>query len=125
MTSKAALRGALQRALEHDERSAHRLSNAGTSVTFDVVDDESVAITLLLDREPPAISDDRGAEITITLHEGQAELFARGDLVVANCLMTGSIDYQGPVRKYLAVDPVLRHLLRQVSVRGEEHDGAS
>ena len=74
--------------------------------------------TLLLDRDPPELSDDGHAEITLELDSEQLEAFARGRLVVANCLMLGTAGYEGPIRKYLAVDPILRHLLRAVEDDG-------
>jgi hypothetical protein len=105
------LRGCLEGALELDERARHRLGKAGTSVSFRIAGDE--AVTLLLDRQPPELSSDNHAEIALDLDADQAERFGCGELVIANCLMLGTTAYDGPVRKYLAVDPILRGLLRR------------
>lgn len=108
----AELRAALERALGLGGRPVHRLGTAGTSITFEVGGDPAAAVTLLLDRQPPAIhSGDEAAEITIHLTAEQAVAFMQGELILPNALMSGAVRASGPVRRYLGADPVLRALL--------------
>jgi hypothetical protein len=108
------LRASLERALAMGGRPVHRLGGAGTSVTFHVAGGESV--TLLLDRRPPVVAPaGEPAESTVHLDAEQARQFARGELVLPNCLLSGTVDARGPIRKYLALDPVMRALLARSS----------
>lgn len=110
--SGAGLRERLERVLSSGDPRLNRLSAAETSVTFLNLDDRSASATLLLDRQPPIVaSGDEPAEITIELTGEQAIRFARGTFLLPNALIAGETTHRGPVRKYLAVDPVLRGLL--------------
>jgi hypothetical protein len=92
-----------------------RLSAAETSVTFQIADAPQSSATVLLDRQPPGLAGgDEPAEITIELTARQGVLFATGLLPVPSALLAGELPYRGPVRKYLAVHPVLRGLLAEV-----------
>lgn len=107
------LRDAVERALRGDERTSHRLAKAQTTVAFVVVDEPTESVTVLLDRRPPQVApDDEPAEVTFELTAAQAERFARGELHLPNAVLFGDVAAYGPVRKYLAKDPVLRALLR-------------
>ena len=118
---RAHLRERLTSALETDDPRIGRLGNAGTSVSFQVPDDPSQSVTVLLDRDPPAVlGGDEPAEITIELDAEQAERLARGGLSLPPALLAGKITYRGPVRKYLMIDPVLRALLADLD-GGEGH----
>ncbi len=93
-----------------------RLSAAGTSVNFQIADAPRSSVTVLLDRQPPSLAGgDEPAEITIELTARQGVLFASGLLPVPSALLGGQLPYRGPVRKYLAVHPVLRGLLAEVA----------
>lgn len=106
------LRPCIERALGLGGRPVHRLGSAGTSVTFRVLPAEELSVTLLLDRRPPAVVDgSEPAEITIELDADQAHRFSRGELVLPNCILRGEVACRGPVRRYLAFDPILRALL--------------
>jgi hypothetical protein len=108
------LRERLERALTDVGEASYRLSTARTTVAFVVTDDPASSVTLLLDRDPPCIaSDDEPAEITIELTAAQALRFASAELHLPLALMAGEVTARGPVRKYLARDPVLRALLRR------------
>ena len=97
----------------------HRLGSAGTSVTFRIVDTDQPPVTLLLDRHPPEVAGgDEPAEIVIELTPDQASTFARGELVIPNCVLRNQIGCRGPVRKYLSFDPILRGLLARAE-RGD------
>lgn len=111
----AQLRAALDRAFALGGRPVHRLGAAGTSVTIEVGDDPAAAVTLLLDRQPPAVHPgDEAAEITIHLTPEQGVAFTQGELILPNELMSGAVRASGPVRRYLGADPVLRALLARV-----------
>lgn len=108
----AHLRRNLERVLASGDARLIRLSAAETSVSFQTIDDPDASVTILLDRHPPVLADGHEpAEITIELTAAQATRLARGALLLPNALIAGDVRYTGPVRKYLAVDPVLRSLL--------------
>jgi hypothetical protein len=106
------LRARLEQVLATGDPRLARLAAAGTSVSFYNVDAPSASVTMLLDRQPPGLGGaEEPAEITIELTSKQVTRFARGALSLPPALVTGEAPYRGPVRKYLAVDPVLRGLL--------------
>lgn len=110
-----ALHAALERAIALGGRPVHRLGSAGTSVTFEVGGNAADAVTLLLDRHPPAVHPgEEAAEITIHLTVEQGIAFTQGELILPNALMSGAVSASGPVRRYLGADPVLRALLGRV-----------
>jgi len=113
-TTTGTLRAALERALALGGRPVHRLGSAGTSVTFTIAGSD--AATLLLDRHPPMIcGGDEPAEIAIDLAEEQGERFLCGELTLPTDVLMGAVATRGPVRRYLALDPVLRALLARVA----------
>ncbi|HEX6391787.1 MAG TPA: hypothetical protein VFZ89_20135, partial [Solirubrobacteraceae bacterium] len=58
---------ALERALALGGRAVHRLGSAHTSVTYEILDEEGAAVTLLLDRHPPVVvNGEEPAEVTIS-----------------------------------------------------------
>jgi hypothetical protein len=96
-----------------------RLGAAGTSVTFHNLDAPEASVTILLDRQPPDVTgEEEPAEITIDLTADQSARFARGAFSLPSALLSGDAYYRGPVRKYLAVDPVLRSLLADLDEAG-------
>src|SRR4051812_12898342 len=96
--------------LAEDSARVHRLAKAGTSGSFSCNGD---AVTLLLDRHPPAVAGRADARVRVSLSPAAADRFTRGDLVLSTALLEGEAQATGPVRRYLAVDPVLRGLLRR------------
>jgi len=112
------LREALERFVAGDGPAQLRVTRAGTTVRFLVEDDEVATVTLLLDRRPAAtLAGAAGAaEITVRLTARQARAMARGELVLPTAVLEGKVRATGPVRKYLAVEPILRARLRN-----EEH----
>lgn len=108
------LRARLEEVLRLEDPAVLRLGSAGTSIAFVVTDGEPERVTLLLDREPPEISDVESAEITVEMTARRAREFSTGRLVLSTCLIAGEAQYTGPARKYLAVDPILRGLLARV-----------
>jgi hypothetical protein len=98
--------------LEPDDRRRLRLSLASTSVTFNVLGPNRESVTVLLDRDPPTVTDgSEPAEVTIELDSDLAERFSRGAVSLGAELLAGAATYGGPVRKYLMVDAVVRALL--------------
>ncbi len=110
----ATVLGRIERAFAIADPAVLRLGAAGTSVVFSITGRRPERFTLLLDREPPQISEDSNAEVVIEMDSARAEEFSHGRLVLSNCLVAGEASYSGPVRKYLAVDPILRGLLARV-----------
>jgi phospholipid/cholesterol/gamma-HCH transport system ATP-binding protein len=117
-TSAARLREALERCLRANHPEVDRLSYADTRVTFDVLGDDD-PVTLLLDRMPPRLAGPgERADIQIRFTEGEADAFMAGTLCVPAALMTGQLTSQGPVRRYLEIDPILRGLLASIARAG-------
>lgn len=110
------LRSRLQTVLSEDDPRVRRLGRARTSVVFHVTGQDE-PVCLLFDRDPPAMTDDAFAEVAIELSAADARAFALGELQLAVEVAAGHITFTGPVRKYLAVDPVLRALLREHAAR--------
>ena len=114
------LRESLEGAMLLEGDQVRRLGSAGTSVTFSIVDAPKASVTLLLDRQPPAVADgSEPAEITIELTAELAASFARGELALPTRIFSGEVPYNGPVRKYLSFDPILRSLLGRVNAAEE------
>jgi SCP-2 sterol transfer family len=113
------LRDSLERAIQLEGGQVQRLGTAGTSVTFEIADAPKASVTLLLDRQPPAVADgDEPAEITIEMDSKLATSFAKGELSLPSLILSGEVSYSGPVRKYLSFDPILRSLLARVNAPG-------
>jgi phospholipid/cholesterol/gamma-HCH transport system ATP-binding protein len=105
----ARLRVALEDAIALKDPAVGRLRHSRTSVRF-AVGRESVV--LLLDRDPVAVGgSDEPAEIEIVLDAAQADRLAHGQLSIVEGLIAGEVGAHGPVRRYMEVDPILRHLL--------------
>jgi hypothetical protein len=106
------LRACFERVFSGKGRAIRRLGSAGTSVAFQLTGAQRGSVTVLLDRHPPCVTDgSEPAEILIELTTDQAEAFARGSLLLPTAILEGEIRFRGPVRKYLAVDPIIRALL--------------
>jgi hypothetical protein len=104
------LYGRLEAALTCEGPALEELGAAETSVRFRVAGTD--AVTLLLDRRPPLLAGGREpAEIVIELTAAQAIRFAAGELSLTTAILEGAVSCRGPVRRYLAVDPLLRGLL--------------
>jgi phospholipid/cholesterol/gamma-HCH transport system ATP-binding protein len=112
------LRAALQRALDSPRHCVARLSNAATTVTFGIAAFPELGATLLLDRRPCEVVDAEPAEVEVTLTVEQARLFAAGALPMTEAVVAGQVQHAGPIRRYLEVDPILRHLLAELGGEG-------
>lgn len=109
------LRARVRDVMAADERVARRLARTGTSVELKIADSDA-GVTLLLDRYPPRVADGpEPAEIRIELSADQAERFARGELNLPSEAAAGRLAFDGPIRAFLAIDPVLRARLRHLA----------
>ena len=109
------LRRTLEQVLAVGSPPVRRLSYARTSVAFRVADSGD-PVTLLLDRQPPALaSAGEPAEVEIALTPKQVGEFCAGTLPLPAAILRGEVRVRGPVRKYLEVDPILRGLLHDLS----------
>jgi phospholipid/cholesterol/gamma-HCH transport system ATP-binding protein len=108
------LRGRLAQALTQDPRRARRLGRAATSVALDVREDDgsTTRLSLLLERPPELLPDPEPGEVTVELTAAQALAFAGGELSLPPEALVGAVGCSGPVRRFMAVEPVLRSLLR-------------
>ncbi|WP_372787843.1 ABC transporter ATP-binding protein [Paraconexibacter sp.] len=114
---------ALARALDGDAGAVARLEHADTSVAFRAPGQDGAV--LLLDRVPTLIpAEDEPAEIEILFTAEQARRFVVGALPLTAAIVSGQVRAEGPVRKYLEVDPILRKLLGEGHA-GSEYDGRS
>jgi len=106
---------AMAAALDQDRDCIRRLRYANTIVRLGV-DDTDEHITLLLDRDPAAISYDHDVpEIEIAFTAEQAALYAQGRLHLPSTLERGALRASGPLRKYLEVEPIIRSVLAELA----------
>lgn len=105
----------LRTVLSSSRPAVRRLARAGTSVAFHL-GESGAGATLLLDRRPPEVIDGaEPAEIDIVLTPEQARAFANGSISLPIALVSREVGFRGPVRKYLAVDPIMRALLAELA----------
>jgi phospholipid/cholesterol/gamma-HCH transport system ATP-binding protein len=101
---------AITRALAAGGPGIGRLTHADTSVRFRT--HGSPDVVLLLDRDPCELGDEASmTEVEIELGAEQAAALAAGCLPMTAALLSGAVTATGPVRRYLEVDPILRHAL--------------
>jgi hypothetical protein len=118
------LRESLERVFARQTPEVARLVHADATIRFVVLDYAQEAVTLLLDRRPPQVVDgSEPAEIVIELSREQAAQFIRGDLALPSAVLAGRVAAYGQVRKYLAVDPILRRLLAGADEANDDAGG--
>jgi hypothetical protein len=118
----------LKAALASGDQRVDRLAEARTTVSLRDAD-RGAQLLLRFDRRPVSagVSDDP-AEIEVTLAPAHFLALAEGALPLAEKILHGEIAYSGPVRKLLAVVPVLNSLLAtngQPSPRAPEHSSSA
>jgi hypothetical protein len=118
-TAGPGLRERIELVVGSDEVVRRRLPKARTTVAIVVVDAPDESVTLLLDRRPPEVCGAFDAEVTVLLNSEQASEFAEGRLLLSTALLHGEAKWTGPVRKYLAVDAVLRGALRRAAAEAD------
>ena len=93
-----------------------RLARARTSVAIQVGDDPRSGVTLRCEGNGASVERAvRPAEVGIQLTAEQASRFGHGRLALPVLLVEGEIACSGPVRRFLAVEPILRSLIRSIS----------
>jgi hypothetical protein len=105
-----------------DRAVAHRIAAAQTSVHLRVRDDGGAALTILLDREPPEVLEGTigEAEVEIDLPASHLARLWDEDYHLAMAIAKGEVGYNGPVRKFLRVMPVLQRFSRELHGRVRE-----
>ncbi|PTL58173.1 ABC transporter ATP-binding protein [Paraconexibacter algicola] len=93
---------------------ATQVHHAQTSVELHL-EGQTRTVTLLLDRRVPAVSLDEPGEVTLRLDRAATRAYADGMLALPAALHRGQVTADGPVRKLLEVDPIVRRLVRNVA----------
>jgi phospholipid/cholesterol/gamma-HCH transport system ATP-binding protein len=114
-TETELLREGLEASLRLALSDVNRLGYACTSVDFRVAG-QAQGVGLLLDRTPPELADPAGSEIVIELPPTHVREFVMGGLAMPAAVLAGRVVTDGPIRKYLEVDPILRKLLAQANL---------
>lgn len=104
------LRETLESALRGREDIVRRLGHADTAVTFRVGQRDEATLLCEASRVQVAAGHDLG-EIVLELSEEQARRFCAAELCIPTAVATGSIHFEGPVRRFLTVASVLRTLI--------------
>jgi hypothetical protein len=114
--ARAFTQGALDRfcaamnAAAEDERLSSVLARGKTTVRIELADDPELAVTLLLDRHPIEVTDaEVPAEIEISIVSVDLARLYSPDFHLSMAITRGRVGYDGPVRKFLRVTPVVRH----------------
>jgi hypothetical protein len=105
-----------------DPETSERLGRTGTTVRISIRDDPGEVLTLLLDRQPPELHD--GDETTVTESSLEIEAVALTGVLdrsvrLAVAVIDGRATYDGPIRKFLRVMPIL------IAAANHEHFGHS
>ncbi len=100
-----------------DPLACGRLSRADTTVHVHLGD--GVGVTLRLDRTPVEAEIGIVGTAEVELHCSPAQLDAHmaGERTLGLVIMGGEVTYAGPVRKFLAISPILRGLSRAETLR--------
>jgi hypothetical protein len=93
-----------------DPRLTHRLARANTTVHLALADEPDLDVTLLLDREPIEVVDgDTPADVDVTIASVDLDRLCSPDFHLAMAIARGRVHYEGNVRRFLRVTPVVRH----------------
>jgi len=93
-----------------DPRLSHRLARADTTVHVVVADEPDLAVTLLLDREQIEVVDgSTDGEVELSIASVDLDRLRSPDFHLSMAIARGRVQYQGDVRKFLRVTPVVRH----------------
>ncbi|WP_320671831.1 SCP2 sterol-binding domain-containing protein [Patulibacter defluvii] len=97
--------------LRHRE-AAERLAQADVRALIEITDRPDTAVTLLFDREPPAVVEGAvaGVEPTVRLYLTASDLEGMLDegTHLPMAILAGEVRFEGAVRKLLRVLPILR-----------------
>jgi hypothetical protein len=99
------------RAAADDPRLSSVLARANTTVRIELADDPALSVTLLLDRDPvEVIESDDPADVEISIVSVDLARLYSADFHLSMAITRGRVGYTGPVRKFLRVTPVVRHV---------------
>ncbi|WP_354698891.1 ABC transporter [Paraconexibacter sp. AEG42_29] len=107
------LRQAHQRVFASGRPSIERLVHVPTTVAFNVQDRADQSFTIRLDRRPCEVVDLEPSEIELFLSAKQAEAAVTGTYSLVAAILGGDVEFRGPVRKYLEVEPIIRGALQE------------
>lgn len=118
-TAMDALVAAFTKAID-DPETSDRLGRTGTSVRISLREAPDEVLTLLLDRQPPELH--QGDEVTVTESSLDIEAPALAGILdrsvrMAVAVIDGRATYDGPIRKFLRVMPIL------IAAANDEHHG--
>jgi hypothetical protein len=89
-------------------RLSERLALAKTTVRISLLDEEGLATTLLLDRDPIEVTDgNTPGEVEIGISSGDLERVFSRDFHLAMAIARGRVTATGPVRQFLRVIPII------------------
>lgn len=86
------------------------IARANTTVGITLADDDDLSITLLLDREPVEVVDGgMDAEVHMRIASVDLDRLRSPDFHLSMAIVRGRVQYDGDIRKFLRVTPVVRH----------------
>lgn len=93
-----------------DRRLSHTLARANTTVHISLADEPDLEVTLLLDREPIEVVDgSTPGDVELTIASVDLDRLCSPDFHLAMAIARGRVQYEGDVRRFLRVTPVVRH----------------
>jgi len=101
---------AAMEAAADDSRLGNTLARANTTVHIALADEPDLDVTLLLDRSPIEVVDgDVGGDVKLSIASVDLDRLCSPDFHLAMAIARGRVQYEGDVRKFLQVTPVVRH----------------
>jgi hypothetical protein len=93
-----------------DPRLGKTLARANTTVRIELADEPDMAVTLLLDRVPIEVVDgSTPGEVELSIASVDLDRLCSPDFHLAMAIARGRVQYEGDVRKFLRITPVVRH----------------
>lgn len=89
---------------------AERLGRTGTSVRISIREDPGQVAVLLLDHQPPELherDETTSTESSLEIEAAALEGVLDGSVRIAVAVIHGRATYEGPVRKFLRIMPIL------------------
>jgi hypothetical protein len=100
------------------------LARANTTVRIQLADEPELACTLLLDRDPIEVADGNvPADVRMSIMSIDLSRLYSPDFHLPMAIFRGRVGYDGPVRKFLRVSPVVRHASIGAATNLPESDG--
>jgi hypothetical protein len=101
---------AAMEAAAEDPRLSKTLARAGATIRIELLDDPDLSVTLLLDRTPIEVVDGTtSADVNLSIASVDLDRLCSPDFHLAMAIVRGRVQYEGDVRKFLRVTPVVRH----------------